>query len=432
MSVLRYGINSSVRFDGADGATLGEPGVPRGQPLADASAATAAALAEPLDYPPLRQCTTPVDRVVLVLDHGATEAARITAAVVHALADAGVEPDGITILQHPADRAAEAGDATEIHDAEIHDAEIHNAAENNGAGDPRRLIPAALRERIALRTHDPTDRRELAYLAADEAGEAILVNRALHDADVILPIGCLRDDETAGYFGIHGLVYPAFSDAKTLQRFRGLGSLNGRGQRRRELVDQVEHVAWLLGINFTIQLVPAAGGRVMHVVAGQSDAVRRRGRELYRAAWRSPPIGRASLVVAAIEGGAGQQTWENVAQALHAAGRFAEPGGAIALCCELAAPPGPAVQYLAGGSSRESALRHVAKERPIDALAAAQIAQAVESNKVYLLSRLDPAVVEDLDMVSVAGPDELVRLARRHASCVLLSNAPYVTAGEAV
>ena len=33
-------------------------------------------------------------------------------------------------------------------------------------------------------------------------------------------------------------------------------------------------------------------------------------------------------------------------------------------------------------------------------------------------------------MVPVAGPDELARLARRHPSCVLLPNAPYVTAVE--
>ena len=62
-------------------------------------AATVAALAEPLDYPPLSQSTTPGDRVVLALDRGLPEAAAVTAAVVRALADAGVELDGVSILQ---------------------------------------------------------------------------------------------------------------------------------------------------------------------------------------------------------------------------------------------------------------------------------------------------------------------------------------------
>ena len=150
----------------------------------------------------------------------------------------------------------------------------------------------------------------------------------------------------------------------------------------------MDHVAWLLGVNFTIQLVPAAGDRVLHVLAGESDAVRRRARELYHAAWGWPVARQAGLVVAAIEGGAGQQTWENVGRALQAAGRFVEEGGAIAVCCDLAAPPGPAMQQIAGRSSREAALRQVGKQRPVDALPAAQLAQALDRNKVYLLSRL--------------------------------------------
>ena len=292
------------------------------------------------------------------------------------------------------------------------------------------MISPAIRRRITLKSHDPADRRELAYLAADESGEAILINRALHEADVVLPIGCLRDDETAGYFGLHSALYPAFSDIKTQQRFRGFGSLNGHGERRRELVASVDNVAWLLGINFTIQVVPAAGGQVMHVLAGQSDSVRRRGRQLYHAAWDWPHSPRASLVMAAIEGGPRQQTWENVGRALQVAQRFVEPNGAIAVCCDLALPLGPAMQRLASGMPREAALRHVGKERPVDALPAAQIAHALDNSKVYLLSRLDPTMVEELDMVPVGGPDELVRLARRHPSCVLLPDAPYVTAAR--
>jgi hypothetical protein len=166
---------------------------------------------------------------------------------------------------------------------------------------------------------------------------------------------------------------------------------------------------------------------VLHVLAGQSDSVRRRGRQLYRAAWSWPVLDRASLVIAGIEGESGQQTWENVGRALQVAGNFAEEDGAIAVCCDLAAAPGPALQCMAHGPSRESALRQVGKERPADALPAAQLARALEQHKVYLLSRLDPSWVEDLDVIPIAGPDELVRLARRHRSCVLLSNAQYVT-----
>ena len=423
MPVLPYGNNLSVQLDFSRAAAAVE--VPRGQALADLAAAALAALQSPMDFPPLAQCVMPADRVVLALDHDIPQVAHIVAAVVQTLTEAGVEPESITVLQSQADHAAH-------------------------ATDPRQLLPLALQKRIALLPHNPADRRELAYLAADKAGEAILINRTLHEADVVLPISCLRDSRAAGYFGIHGAVYPTFSDVKTQQRFRGLTALHHHcrcrdhsrshahshdhgsdgDDRRRELAADVEHVAWLLGLMFTVQVVPAAGDRVLHVLAGQSDSVRRNGERLYQAAWATPVERRAGLVVAAIEGGSSQQTWENVGRALHVAENFVEADGAIAVCCDLATPPGTAMRQLAGAASHESALKHIAKERPDDTLAAVQLAQALAQHKVYLMSRLDAAAVEELDMIPIEKPDELVRLVKQHDACILLPNAPFVVAGD--
>ena len=74
----------------------------------------------------------------------------------------------------------------------------------------------------------------------------------------------------------------------------------------------------------------------------------------------------------------------------------------------------------------EAALRRIRRQRPPDALPAAQLVRALERNKVYLLSRIDPSIVEDLDMIHVAAPEELARLARQHRSCIVLANAPHV------
>ena len=113
-------------------------------------------------------------------------------------------------------------------------------------------------------------------------------------------------------------------------------------------------------------------------------------------------------------------------RALDAAVALAEDGGSMAVCCELEAAPGPALQRMAGAASREAALKRIRKERPEDALPAAQLARALEHGRVYLLSRLEASVVEDLEMIHVAAPEELCRLARRHDSCTLLANAPRV------
>ena len=151
-----------------------------------------------------------------------------------------------------------------------------------------------------------------------------------------------------GYFGIHTPIFPTFSDETTLSRFRRLDALGKNGPCKRDLNHEVDHVAWLLGVNFTIQLVPAAGDRILHVLAGESKAVYRRGQQLYDDAWSWAVARRASLVVAAIEGGV-QQTWENFGRALEASEALVEDGGAIAVCCDLAGRPGPGMRRSGGG-----------------------------------------------------------------------------------
>jgi hypothetical protein len=397
MTALRYGTDSSVELQIAGGLPLEPCGMPFGTPLDDVAAAVVAALSQPLEYPPLVQTTTPGDRVVVVLDSLLPQVAQITAAVVETLLASGVDADGITILWSEVDCGS-------------------------GADNPLRLVPPTVAGRIRLLSHDPANRRNLAYLAAAEGGEPILLNRFLTDADVVLPVGCTQRERAAGYFGIHTTIYPAYSDQHTQARFRKHDRFIGNGHHR-ELQQEVNHVAWLLGVNFSLQIVPASGDGILHVLAGQSDVVRRQCRELYRAAWNRTIAHRVQLVVAAVEGVPRQQSWENLGRVVENATHLVEDNGAIAVCCDLATPPGPALQRLIGATSREDAVRQIRRDNPRDALPALQLARALQTNRIYLLSRLDPGLVEDLEMIPIESPGELARLTQRSGSCLVLANA---------
>jgi nickel-dependent lactate racemase len=241
----------------------------------------------------------------------------------------------------------------------------------------------------------------------------------------VLPIGCTRHWSTAGYHGVHTAIFPNFSDRSTLLRFRSLESVERPGRAKRQLAEEADQVGWLLGVAFTIQVVPGPGDRLLAVLAGEVGAIRRRGAQLYEKAWRFSVPRRASLVVAAIEGGADQQTWDNMGRALASAAELVVDGGAIALCSEIESAPGPAVAQLGGAAGREEAMREIRRRRPDDAQSAAQLSHALDRAQVYLLSRLDPSLVEDLEIAPIAEAEELVRLARRHDSCILVSNAPH-------
>ena len=56
------------------------------------------ALETPWDFPPLRQMIVPGDRVVIALDSSISLAAPVLEVLGQTLRDAGVEPDGITVL----------------------------------------------------------------------------------------------------------------------------------------------------------------------------------------------------------------------------------------------------------------------------------------------------------------------------------------------
>jgi len=400
-TVLHYGTDRKVQFDLADDALLGDLGTPRGAPLPDLAAAVRRALEAPLEYPSLARCLTPGDRVVLALDEALPQSSALVDTTLRYLIEAGVSPDGLTVLQTQA------------------------AVLNNG-GVNRSAWPDAWKQRIGLVTHDPADSRQFAYLATTEAGEGIFLNRALVEADVVVPVGCLRRASAAGYYGIHTPLFPAFANQHTLNRFRARVPLCARGRNKRPWSHEVDEVAWLLGVTFTLQVVPAGGEDVLHVVAGNPDAVRAQGRQLYGAAWQYGVPRRADLVVAAIPGGAAQQTWQNLGRTLATAAPLVEDGGTIAVCCELNAAPGRGVQHLADAESRGAALRQIGKDRPDDTFSALHLARVLGRARLYLLSGLSEELLEQLEIAPISAAAEITRLAQRHRSCIILANGPHV------
>ncbi|HEV2969792.1 MAG TPA: lactate racemase domain-containing protein [Pirellulales bacterium] len=398
MSILRYGADSTLKLDIEPAALLAECHAPRGVAVADPAAVVSAALADPLDFPPLRRAVIPGDRVVLALEPELPQAPALVSSVISTLLEAGAAAADICVLQSRGGHSVTADSL-------------------------RFRLPAECTEKIDFVGHDPRDRGQLSYLAANEDGEPIYVNRRLFDADVVLPIGCLRLATTPDYFGINAAVYPTFSDAATLDRFRATVAAcepNGIARRRHEAND----VAWRLGIMLTVQIVPAAAGGVLHVLAGSLESVERRGSELCKSAWDFEVPRRADLIVAAIEG-VDQQTWENFGRAVAAASRAVADDGAIAICTELDTEPGPALEWLGRARDLPDALRHIRRQHTADAPAAHELAQALKRGRVYLMSRLDESVVENLGMAPVAVEADIGRLARRYRSCVLLANAQY-------
>ena len=396
---IEFGCDSGVQLRLPPETCLVDCSPPRDRVLQDVSAAVAAMLDEPLDFPALASATVPGDQIVLAVDHEVPQAAAVVAGVVHSLVESAAAPENITLVQSNLDSGADRQPLTS-------------------------RLRADIRGRVNVLTHDPSDRRRLTYIAASREGKPIYLNRAVADADLLIPIGCIRPVGSLGYLGVSGGLFPTFADLDTQRRFYAPNCVYSSVHQRRRR-DEAAEALWLLGSRFALQLISGSGDQVLHVLAGEVDAVAARGRQLAETAWNCAISRRSAMVVAAIEGGREQQTWPNVARALSAASRIVDEDGSVVLCTDLQEDPGPSLARLAGSDTLVKLQRDINRDRTPDALPASQLVRALGQAKVYLLSRLEADVVEGLGLGYVNNVEDIFRLANRHASCTFLANAQH-------
>lgn len=400
MPDLRYGSGSVLKVDLKPETFLGKFDSPQAVCLGDPAAAMAAAAADPLDFPPLVKAMVPGDCVVIALDQGIPRLAAIVDALIETVIEAGVQPRDITLLF------------------------THQAAESADR------LPGELKARFAsqvhFHVHDPADRAQLGYLAASEQGRAIYMNRLLIDADLVLPVGCVRASGTTGYNGINGCLFPAFSDCATQDHFRRRWLTHRNGSTSRNAAREADEVGWLLGTIFTVQIIPGGDGQVLQVLAGDIEHVAQRAQRICHAAWKLAATERADLVVASVDKLVGSESWFAIGRALATATQLVSDQGAIALCTDLHVAPGPSIKELGQTDDPARAMQRIRSRCDVDALPAVQLAQALNQARVYLVSQLDETTVEDLGMVHVDDPADLSRLAKGRESCLLVGNAQHV------
>ncbi len=391
---LRYGIASTLELDIPPDALVAHCTRAADTVVAEPAAAVMEALLNPLGYPPLTQALVPGDRVVIALDPAVPCGSHIVAGVLQTLRTANVNLSDVVVL---------------------------TSAEHGSDAAWRGDVPADASE-LEFVTHDPHDKAGLCYLAASKHAEPIYLNRYLCDADVIVPVNVLRARRSLGYAGVHSGLFPTFSDEATRQRFRGLSAaLNTVQQKHRR--DESDEVDWLLGLQLAVQIVAGPGDSVLHVLAGLIGQVAERGRELVEAAWSQEVPRKAQLVVAALGGGNGEQTWENFGRALYAASQVCAPEGTIVLCTDLQCRPGAALRLLTRYDEDARLWQRLQQERSEDAVSAALLLEHRQRQHIYLLSRLDASTVESLGLGYITEPADISHLSRHADSCIVLADA---------
>lgn len=393
---LRYGANAefSAEIDASRVAVF-RPGP---TPRKDVAQAVSQALASPLDLPTLDQALVPDDRVVLALDRDTPCDAEVVAGIWSYLERRGINPANVTILQ-PA------------------------AVDQKKPSDPRTLLPISVQQTTNWRIHDPLEEGSCCYLATTTKGEPVYLAKELVEADFVLPVGATSYDTLLGYRGTNSVLYPGLSNIESMRKTVGQGHLELSPRDERPLRQLVDEIAWLMGIQFCVQVVASDGGGVLEVLAGSTDAVFKRSREKLDDNWLVSMPERVDTVVVAVSADISGHRWNHIGKAVATARQLVKRGGRIVILSELDEQPGDGLSLLRREEYPENCLQPLRDESPVDLIPATQIVNAAGWARILLLSNLPPELVEELFIYPLEECSEVTRILENSESSVILGGA---------
>ena len=367
----------------------------RGVAIGDVSAVTEDAVRHPCDFPAIGEAIVTGDRIALAVDANCPAVGAVVLGILRALPMDDLERVDVVM-------SSEANETTV--------SQIRDAVSS---------YPKCYVER-----HLATDQEKLAYLAASASAEPIYLNRTIIEADFVVPVVTARPVGSLDPWALDGGVVPAFADSETQKRIRR-ETLEGAGADDRD----ASEAAWLLGIQFLVAVVPTAEAEVAGVFAGTPVGIRRAAEHQIEASWQCDTSRKADLVFACLDGDHQQQSWENVARALHVARHLLHPSGTIVITSRLKSPAGPALRKLSASEDSSRLEGQIMKDRHSDAIAAALLYQLRQEGRVLLLSDLPVDQVESLGIGAVENPSQLLRLVEGHQSCAIIRGAQFCGVG---
>jgi hypothetical protein len=377
--------------------------VARHEPLQPVAEQCRKALQAPLGLPELARCVVPGDSVAIVIDPETPHVIEVLAAVCEQLLSV---PDiGIALsLMLPPDPA--------------------------GAGWSGLVgqVPLHLQQQLTVHVHDPLATDQLSYLASSAAGERVYLNRRISDADLLVTIGIVCFDSLLGYRGTTSGVFPWFSDTDSIQQARTQGHPELTPEQPRPYRQLVDEVGWLLGTQFSVQIVPGPGETPLAILAGLPEDVMAAGKDLVNRVWRVKPRKQVDAVLLSVPCDA-SSGWQQFGNAVELATKLVQPDGRIIVVADLPIPEGPGANMLRRCQDPDDLLKPLRREPGQDAVEITQLINALRHARVYLYSNIPSDIVEELGIIAIEDSAELQRLTTAAKSCVVLPNANYAWIG---
>ncbi|GAA4440708.1 hypothetical protein [Bremerella cremea] len=363
---------------------------------ADLAQAVSAALSQPRDFPNLAEATVPGDVVLFAIGKNVIAVEEVVRGIVLHVQEAKLTERTIQFLLPPGVLP--------------------------GQVDRLQEIVAPLGEGTEVVVHQPQDQKANSFLTSTQDSRAIILNRHLCDADMVVPIDVARSEGGFSYFGPFSSIYPTFSDIDSIKRWNSPLFVT-RVQRRKRRVADVEEVRSLLGIVVNMLLLPASGGGYHSAIFGEAASVEAAAASQMIEHWEPNVPSLAGAVIALVTGGRMGQTWENAARALANVENLVRPGGAIILATEIRERPGAAMAQMAESLEFTDFETEMRKSRHADAAIALQFAKTLSQCKIYFRSLLSEEILDQLDLIPVESDEECRKICEHYQEVVVVHDA---------
>ena len=368
--------------------------------LADVSQKMQQALNSPLELPPLNLAIVPGDKVTILVDPFSPVVGEIINAVWSYLTGCGIDAGDVTILQAAVDSS-------------------------NRAPELKESVAEELQHQALWVTHDPASRDDLGYLGTSAGGDRIYLSRHLLEADFILPIEKVGYDPLIGYTGGGSSVYPGFSSQEAILKSRGQSHRELTPSDSRPLRQLIDEVAWMLGLQYSLQVIPAGGQQAADIVFGSLEAAFRKAKSLLDQSWKLEPEYKSEVIIVAVEGGPSGHHWNQLGGVLETARNLVTQDGRVILLTQIDAEFGEGMRLLSSCHEPLDAIKPLRDQQPLDLVAATQLALAGDWALVCLLSQVDSDQVEDLFVIPLEDEDEVSRLLQTDETVSVIASAQY-------
>jgi nickel-dependent lactate racemase len=352
-------------------------------------------LDEPIEFPPLPLAIIEDDHIAIALEEGVPEANAIACSLVSYLTRHGTSTRHITIVLGADNSSWKESLERDLKQLQFGDVKVVK--------------------------HEPTNQESHGYVGASESADAIYIQRDLFEAEVVLPIYCIRTPDSPSASDKYGMS-PSFANASTQHRWN-LAWLEDNTHHM-HLQEKLSHEAgWLLGVQFAIAVVPSNNGGVASIVGGSPDPVFKIACQQMRVSGEESPT-EVALAVAFVEGDAAQQSWMNIARAAAHADMRLETGGSIVICTDVK-HLSQGVQQLGTEEPDEVLQKRLLKSNLEDAFPAAVISSIKSRRSIYLMSQLSPHQVESLGLAPIHGVKDIERLCGSARSVCVMRSAQF-------